>query len=79
MSFKDDLRKAIKIATDPNGRCKVSYEEIRKRIKLLKAAQELKQYCKERYCTDCIFSRSDGECIIALGQSEDKLPESWEL
>lgn len=32
-NWKDDLKKAIKISTNPDKICKVSYEEIMKRIK----------------------------------------------
>lgn len=77
MSFENDTKKAIKIATDPNGKRKFSFEEIFKRNEMLKAAQELKQYCNETNCTTCIFSRPDGDC--SLSPESPVIPQNWQL
>ena len=74
MSFEDEIKKAIEIATNPNGRCKVSSEEIRKRMKLLRIAKELKQHCSESDCTTCIFSRPNGDCDLS-----PEIPANWKL
>lgn len=43
--------------------------------KAVRASENLRQYCAERGCSECIFRTEYGFCVLQTSKS----PESWQL